>query len=43
LYTTTDFLFTFGAGLWLNLRTLYLADLGAAPKQIGLALAIGGF
>jgi hypothetical protein len=40
---TTDFLFTFGAGLWLNLRPFYLADRGAAPKQIGLALAIGGF
>ncbi|MBT4841861.1 MAG: MFS transporter, partial [Anaerolineae bacterium] len=38
-----NFLFAFGTGLWLNLRPLYLADLGAAPKQIGLALAIGGF
>lgn len=37
-----NFLFAFGTGLWLNLRPLYLADLGAAPKQIGLALAIGG-
>jgi MFS family permease len=38
-----NFLFAFGTGLWLNLRPLYLADLGAAPKQIGLALAISGF
>ena len=37
-----NFLFAFGTGLWLNLRPLFLADLGAAPKQIGLALAIGG-
>ena len=43
LYMLTNFLFAFGTGLWLNLRPLYLADLGAAPKQIGLALAIGGF
>jgi len=43
LYMVANFLFAFGTGLWLNLRPLYLADLGAAPKQIGLALAIGGF
>lgn len=43
LYMLANFLFAFGTGLWLNLRPLYLADLGAAPKQIGLALAIGGF
>ena len=43
LYMLSNFLFAFGTGLWLNLRPLYLADLGAAPKQIGLALAIGGF
>jgi len=43
LYMLANFLFAFGTGLWLNLRPLYLADLGAAPKQIGLALAISGF
>ena len=43
LYMLANFLFAFGTGLWLNLRPLYLADLGAAPMQIGLALAIGGF
>ena len=43
LYMVANFLFAFGTGLWLNLRPLYLADLGAVPKQIGLALAIGGF
>lgn len=37
-----NFLFAFGTGLWINLRPLYLADLGATPKQIGLALAICG-
>ena len=42
LYMVANFLFAFGTGLWLNLRPLYLADLGAAPQQIGLALAIGG-
>lgn len=42
LFMVANFLFAFGTGLWLNLRPLYLADLGAAPKQIGLALAIGG-
>ena len=42
LYMLANFLFAFGTGLWLNLRPLFLADLGAAPKQIGLALAIGG-
>ena len=42
LYMLSNFLFAFGTGLWLNLRPLFLADLGAAPKQIGLALAIGG-
>ena len=42
LYMLANFLFAFGTGLWLNLRPLYLADLGAVPKQIGLALAIGG-
>lgn len=42
LYMLSNFLFAFGTGLWLNLRPLYLADLGAAPAQIGLALAIGG-
>jgi hypothetical protein len=36
LYMLANFLFAFGTGLWLNLRPLYLADLGAAPKQIGL-------
>jgi predicted MFS family arabinose efflux permease len=43
LYMLANFLFAFGTGLWLNLRPLYLADLGATPKQIGLALAISGF
>ena len=43
LYMVANFLFAFGTGLWLNLRPLYLADLDAVPKQIGLALAIGGF
>jgi MFS family permease len=43
LYMIANFLFAFGTGLWLNLRPLYLSELGAAPKQIGLALAIGGF
>jgi hypothetical protein len=38
-----NFLFIFDTELWLNLRPFYLADRGAAPKQIGLALAIGGF
>ena len=42
LYMFANFLFAFGTGLWLNFRPLYLANLGAAPKQIGLALAIGG-
>ena len=42
LYMIANFLFAFGTGLWLNLRPLYLADLGAAPRQIGLALAISG-
>ena len=42
LYMLANFLFAFGTGLWLNLRPLFLADLGTAPKQIGLALAIGG-
>lgn len=34
------FLFALGTGLWLNLRPLHLADLGATPKQIGFALAL---
>jgi len=42
LFMLANFLFAFGTGLWLNLRPLYLADLGATPEQIGLALAIGG-
>ena len=37
-----NFIFALSIGLWLNLRPLYLADLGASPEQIGLALAIGG-
>ena len=37
------FLFALGTGLWMNLRTLHLADLGATPKQIGLALALSSF
>jgi MFS family permease len=37
------FLFALGTGLWLNLRPLYLADLGATPKQIGFALALSSF
>jgi len=43
LYMLANFLFAFGTGLWLNLRPLYLADLGATSEQIGLALAVGGF
>jgi predicted MFS family arabinose efflux permease len=31
-----------GEGLWFNLRQLYLAELGAKPEQIGLALAVEG-
>ncbi len=31
-----------GEGLWLNLRQLYLAELGAAPDQVGVALAVEG-
>lgn len=42
LYMLANFLFAFGTGLWLNLRPLYLAEFGATPQQIGLALAIGG-
>jgi len=29
-----------GEGLWLNIRQLYLVELGAAPEQVGIALAI---
>jgi MFS family permease len=43
LHMLANFLFAFGTGLWLNLRPLYLADLDATSKQIGLALAISGF
>lgn len=42
LYMAANFLFAFGTGVWLNFRPLYLAELGADPKQIGLALAITG-
>jgi len=38
----SNFLFALGTGLWLNLRPLFLADLGAKPEQIGMALAFGG-
>jgi predicted MFS family arabinose efflux permease len=41
-YMVSNFLFALGTGLWLNLRPLFLADLGAQPEQIGLALAFGG-
>jgi len=37
------FLFALGTGLWLNLRPLHLANLGATPKQIGFALALSSF
>jgi predicted MFS family arabinose efflux permease len=34
------FTWALGEGLWLNLRQLYLAELGATPEQVGLALAL---
>lgn len=34
------FIWALGEGLWVNLRQLYLADLGASPTQIGTALAV---
>jgi MFS family permease len=34
------FIWALGEGLWFNLRQLYLADLGATPEQVGLALAL---
>jgi predicted MFS family arabinose efflux permease len=42
LFMLGNFIFALSIGLWLNLRPLYLADLGANPEQIGLALAVGG-
>jgi len=37
------FVWALGEGLWINLRQLYLAQLGANPVQIGTALAIEAF
>jgi MFS family permease len=31
-----------GEGLWLNLRSIYIEQLGATPGQVGLVLAISG-
>ncbi len=34
------FVWALGEGLWINLRQLYLVQLGATPEQVGFALAI---
>jgi DHA1 family tetracycline resistance protein-like MFS transporter len=40
LLMTSLLIWAMGEGLWMNFRQLHLEQLGAAPPQIGLALAI---
>jgi MFS family permease len=40
LFMINNFIFAFSFHLWLNLRPLYLDQLGATPVQIGTALAV---
>jgi predicted MFS family arabinose efflux permease len=40
VYMAANLVYALGIGFWINLRPLYLADLGASPTQVGTALAL---